>query len=181
MTIYLIGFMGSGKSYTAAALADFMQRPHVDLDEIIEREEARSISDIFAQDGEPAFRDMETAYLHTLTDPDLIVATGGGAPCFNDNMSWMNQRGITVFLDPSLEILVERLTAGRDHRPLLQEANELREIITEKLELRRPIYELARIHLAYDDHASPIVPVLAQSIENILQHTEPTPEGRSST
>ena len=181
MTIYLIGFMGSGKSYTAAALAEHLGRPYIDLDAVIEREEGRSISDIFAHDGEEIFRDLETKYLHTLTDPELIVATGGGAPCFNDNLEWMNDWGITVFLDPSLDILVQRLTDARDHRPLLQEESELRDIITEKLKSRRPIYEQASLHLAYDDPHTPVVSRLAEYLENRTRDTEVPSKDRCST
>lgn len=182
MTIYLIGFMGSGKSYAAAKLAEHFDRPYVDLDEVIERAEGRSISTIFAQDGEPAFRDLETKHLRSLTDEHLIVATGGGAPCFHDNMEWMNERGMTVFLNPDLKVLERRLSKGRDHRPLLQEPSELRTLIEEKLEPRRPVYEKARIHMTYNSDEPPIMQLLAQYLEIKLQeYTEPTPPTRSTT
>lgn len=140
--------MGSGKSWTGRLLAARLGLPFLDLDDVIEQTAGKSISDIFAEDGEAAFRRLETEALRaTATEPALIISTGGGAPCFHDNMAWMNANGITVFLDPDPAILLSRLSAGRAHRPLLQSEEALSQLIAEKMALRRPVYEQAKLQL----------------------------------
>ncbi len=144
--------MGSGKSYTGKRLAEVLGLPFLDLDEAIERSAGKTISRIFAEDGEAAFRALETQTLReTANLPPTVVSTGGGAPCFNGNMDWMNQHGTTVFLDPPIRVLLERLEIGRDHRPLLQPAKELETFITNKLASRRADYEKAQVQLVLAD------------------------------
>jgi shikimate kinase len=140
--------MGCGKSYVGSRLATELGVPFIDLDAEIETTAGKSISTIFAEDGEAEFRRLETEALRaTAALPAFVLATGGGAPCFHNNMAWMNANGTTVFLDPDLEILLARLEAGRDHRPLLQSGAVLRQLVVDKLTARRPIYEQAAIHL----------------------------------
>lgn len=140
--------MGSGKSYVGSRLATLLGCPFIDLDDEIERRAGKTISRIFAEDGEAVFRQQETEALRaTAALSATVVATGGGAPCFHNNMTWMNANGVTVFLDPELEVLLARLEAGRAHRPLLQSAAELKELVTTRLESRRPVYEQAQLHL----------------------------------
>lgn len=140
--------MGSGKSHVGSRLAILLGCPFIDLDDEIERRAGKTISRIFAEDGEAVFRQQETEALRaTAALPTAVVATGGGAPCFHDNMAWMNANGITIFIDPELEVLLARLEAGRAHRPLLQSAAELKELVTTRLESRRPVYEQAQLHL----------------------------------
>lgn len=147
-TIYLTGFMGSGKSHIGQRLAEVLGLPFLDLDEAIEENTGKTINNIFAEEGEAAFRELETAALRQTAElPPTVVSTGGGAPCFNENMDWMNQQGTTIFLDPPVSVLVQRLDTGRDHRPLLKPANELRAFITEKLASRRHHYEKSDIQL----------------------------------
>lgn len=147
--IYLTGFMGSGKSYVGSRLATELGLPFIDLDAEIEANAGKPITAIFADDGEAAFRRLETEALRaTAAQPAFVLATGGGAPCFHGNMAWMNANGTTVFLDPDLEVLLARLEAGRDHRPVLQSGKELRQLVVEKLAARRPIYEQAAIRLS---------------------------------
>lgn len=151
-TIYLTGFMGSGKSYTGQRLAERLGIPFLDLDAAIETAAGKTISEIFADDGEDIFRTLETAALRQTADlPTTVVSTGGGAPCFNKNMDWMNLHGLTVFLDPPISVLLERLEVGRAHRPVLQPAKELRTFITKKLASRRHHYEKAQIQVVLAD------------------------------
>jgi shikimate kinase len=140
--------MGCGKSYVGSRLATELGLPFIDLDAEIEAPAGKSISAIFREDGEAEFRRQETEALRaTAALPAFVLATGGGAPCFHDNMAWMNAHGTTIFLDPDLEVLLARLEAGRAHRPLLQSGTALRQLVVDKLAARRPIYEQAVIHL----------------------------------
>ncbi len=162
-TIYLTGFMGCGKSYTGQRLATALSLPFLDLDEAIERSTGKTISQIFTDDGEAAFRDLETATLRQTAELGAtVVSTGGGAPCFNDNMDWMNAHGVTVFLDPPVSVLLQRLELGRAHRPVLQPAQELETFITNKLAARRGDYEKAQIQLALADPEAEVGRVLAK-------------------
>lgn len=147
-SIYLTGFMASGKSYTGRQLAELLGREFLDLDDAIEQETGTTISELFGTRGEEYFRRLErNALRQTASMSGLVVATGGGAPCFHGGMDWMNATGVTVFLDPSLGVLLERLNAERIHRPLVREAVDLEASVRQRLSARRPVYEKARIHL----------------------------------
>lgn len=150
--IYLTGFMGSGKTHTGRLLATGLGLPFLDLDEVIEAAAGKSISEIFADEGEDAFRELEAEALRrTAALPPSLVSTGGGAPCFHGNMDWMNRNGLTVFLDPPLGVLLQRLETGRAHRPVLQPAGELASFVAQKLASRRHYYEKAEIQLVLAD------------------------------
>ncbi len=141
--IFLIGFMGSGKSTVGKQLASLLNYEFIDLDDLIERNEQSTINDIFIMKGEEYFRTKESFYLKSL-DPimNAVVATGGGTPCFSDNMKWMNEQGITVYLKTGISVLSARLNKERDHRPLLRSINEqdLPDFITAKLKERERYY-----------------------------------------
>jgi shikimate kinase len=144
--IFLLGFMGCGKTYWGKRLAERLGVPFLDLDAYLEAQEGRSIADIFSTDGEPAFRMLERDYLHQLPFAAGVVATGGGLPCFFDNMDWMNAHGHTIFLDTPVELLVRRLAPGRAHRPLLRDLSEaeLPAFIEARLAVRLPFYNQAK-------------------------------------
>jgi shikimate kinase len=148
MRIYLIGYMGSGKSKTAEALSKFLKIPFVDTDELIERETGKKISEIFEKEGEDKFRIIERSVLHsTLSKDNLIIATGGGMPCCFDNMEWMNKNGITVYLEANSGLIFNRLATSKTERPLLKGLNDiaLMEQISGHLALRIPFYKQAKI------------------------------------
>ncbi|NJC26496.1 shikimate kinase [Neolewinella antarctica] len=158
--------MGSGKSHTGKELATHLRLRFVDLDDEIERLAGCSVSQIFAEHGEETFRELEARALRSFAGSGVIIATGGGAPCFHDGMAYMNQTGITIFLDPSTEILIARLSDGRGHRPLLQSETNLRELVTNKLSARRPTYECAQIHLHYADPKFDVTGWLTKRLDN---------------
>lgn len=161
ITIYLTGFMGSGKSYAGIRLAERLGLPFTDLDAEIERTAGKTINDVFAQDGESTFRKLEAKTLRaTAQAPVGVVATGGGAPCFHDGMAWMNEHGTTVFLDPPLNVLLARLEEGRAHRPLLQTGAALETFVVEKLAVRRPVYEQAQIQITVTDPGVDLIELL---------------------
>lgn len=145
--IFLIGYMGAGKTTLGKALAHEMNLPFVDLDWYIEERFHRSIRELFAERGEDAFRQLERNMLHEVGEfEDLIISTGGGTPCFFDNIDYMNRCGQTVFLEVHPDILFRRLRVATRQRPILQGKNEeeLREFIRQALQQRLPYYEQAR-------------------------------------
>ena len=165
-TIFLLGYMGSGKSYTGRRLAELLHVPFVDLDRRIEEREGRSISRIVAEAGLPYFRQREAECLRELPARNTVVACGGGTPIYHDNLAWMNQRGITFYLDTPVAILAERLTPEMAHRPLLQglTAQDLPEFIKRHLSERLPAYLGAHLRYAQSTGDEPI----AQDIRNYL-------------
>lgn len=145
--ILLIGYMGAGKTTLGRALAKELGLTFVDLDNFIEERYCKSISQIFAEKGEEEFRRIEQRMLHEVAEfEDVIISTGGGTPCFFDNIDYMNEQGITVFLDVPLERLFIRLSIARKQRPLLKDKNdeELRSFIAEQLAKRLPYYSRAK-------------------------------------
>ncbi len=147
MIVYLIGYMGCGKSTAGKGLAKKLGYEFIDLDELLEANEGRTISEIFANDGEEAFRKIEQATLaSTFGLEHVIIATGGGAPCFFDNMAQMNAHGLTIYIQMTPEGLMERLQGGMDHRPILKgkSPQELHRFIAEALEKRNPFYTQAK-------------------------------------
>ncbi len=150
--IYLIGFMGSGKSYLGQELAKALNWAFLDIDAFLEEEEKRRIACIFAESGESFFRTLERHYLHRSSAfHKTVIATGGGAPCFFDNMDWMNANGLTIYLKTPIPILIERLRAETNHRPLLAQktSSELAKFINQKLGERTPFYEKAQYLFEY--------------------------------
>lgn len=122
MIIFLVGLPGSGKSTLGSRLAEALNYTAMDLDLIIEEKQGKSIAKIFEEDGEEAFRESERKALLDLNNRvDTVVSTGGGTPCFHANMKSMNQIGITVFLDTSINEISARLKkVDLDKRPLLK-------------------------------------------------------------
>ncbi len=150
MLYFLIGFMGSGKSYLCKQLSKELSIPCADMDKDIEKSEGMSINKIFAEHGEAYFREKERDYLRNLNSADtLIISTGGGAPCFFDNMQRMNEKGITIYLNRSKEVVISQLMKGIHKRPLLKgkSQKEVEEFYDFKMSERSPFYEQAKIHV----------------------------------
>ncbi|MDD6907185.1 MAG: shikimate kinase, partial [Bacteroidaceae bacterium] len=120
MRIFLIGFMGSGKTTLGKAFARAMQLQFIDLDWYIEERFHKTVQELFAERGEEGFREIERRMLHEVGEfEDVIIAAGGGTPCFFDNIQYMNRVGKTVFLDVVPEVLFRRLNIAKSKRPLL--------------------------------------------------------------
>lgn len=144
--IFLIGYMGCGKSTLGRALSAATSMQFIDLDHYIENRFHSTVSQIFAERGEEGFRSVERAMLREVSEfSDVIVACGGGTPCFFNNMELMNSRGLTVWLNTPLERLYERLQRNRSKRPILagKTDEELMEFITGALKEREPFYSQA--------------------------------------
>ncbi len=150
MKIFLIGMMGAGKSYWAQKLAAAHGMDWIDLDAQVEKATQMSIAEIFETEGEDYFRNKEREVLQQLSVFDhLIIATGGGLPCFHDNMDWMNKNGITIWLYEPIEVLVKRLLPEKKHRPLIKDLSdeELSGFLSKRLAERKPFYSKAQHHL----------------------------------
>lgn len=147
MRIFLIGFMGCGKSTMGRTLAASLNLTFIDLDTFLEERYFRTIPQIFAEEGEDSFRKKERKVLEEVSAFDnVIVATGGGAPCFFDNMELMNDSGFCIFLDVEIESLVKRLIHAKTERPLIKgkSKEELLLFIEGLMQKRRPFYEKAK-------------------------------------
>ena len=145
--IFLTGYMGAGKTTLGKAFAREMHVPFIDLDWYIEERFHKSVRELFVSRGEDAFRQLERNMLHEVGEfEDVVISTGGGTPCFFDNMDYMNACGQTVFLDVHPDILFRRLRVATQQRPILQGKTdeELRAFILEALEKRAPFYSQAQ-------------------------------------
>lgn len=150
MRIYLIGFMGTGKTTLGAKVAGMVNVPFIDTDHMIELQEGISISQLFASRGEDEFRHIEASVLRSTSSYDkALIATGGGLPVYHNNMDWLLDHGITMYLNWPEDILVANLMQHRSIRPLLSELTV--EAATKKaislLEERRPVYERSSMTL----------------------------------
>jgi len=157
MVVFLVGFMGSGKNWWGSTLAEKLDVPFFDLDAEVEKSTGMDIVSIFRDKGEAFFREKEMQVLSRLynnlngpgSSVNAVIATGGGTPCFGENMQWMNKHGLTVWLNPTITELVGRLEKETEKRPLLQgkTGSSLADFIEVKLAERKPFYNLARIEI----------------------------------
>jgi shikimate kinase len=146
MIIFLIGFMGSGKSTTGKQLAERLGYGYVDTDKWIIAEYGMSINEIFERLGEKTFRKAETRLLKELASKkNLVVSTGGGLPCHGDNMDIINKSGISIYLQASPKALLTRLSTRKHKRPLIKDLSdrELEKFIKKRLKKREPYYSRA--------------------------------------
>ena len=150
-SIFLIGFMGAGKSTIGKKLAHRLGLTFFDLDKLIEAKAGCSISDIFKFLGETAFREMEQACLQTFQTKDhFLLACGGGTPCFYDNLSVMKNQGLVVYVDLQDSVLYERLSKAKKIRPSIvgMDEKQLKEFISNQLKARIPFYEQADLTIS---------------------------------
>lgn len=176
MLLFLIGYMGCGKSSIGRPLAKRLGLKFVDMDAEIERRCGVSVQQFFADRGEEAFRRLERELLRELISAeDTVVATGGGVPCFFDNMELMNGAGVTVYFKLAPEKLAARLEHGKAKRPLLRgkSQRELVEYIRENLERREPFYSRARLIVACDSMSDEYV---ARHVEMYMENSQPKRE-----
>ena len=146
MVIFLIGYMASGKTTLGVELAQSLSIPFIDIDEYIESREGKTISQIFAEEGESYFRELEHDCLEEIASTmNAVVSTGGGLPCFNNNMELINKAGISVYLEASVDVLVDRLLIMGESRPLVRgkSRDELFNFVSKHLKSRLKWYEMA--------------------------------------
>jgi shikimate kinase len=153
--------MGSGKSYWGNLWAEKSGLEFFDIDEMVEGEQEKTVAEIFAEDGEDHFRNLETLALKGfLNKTNVIIACGGGTACYNDNITWMNKNGTAVYLQSSPKNILHRLTSETEKRPLIKNMNdnELLFYITEKIKERDFFYHKAKIILNVDELEKDFLP-----------------------
>lgn len=154
MKIYLLGYMGSGKTTVGKKLASELGISFSDLDAEIEKKEGRKITEIFFREGEKYFRDLESSAIRSMpSNANVVVATGGGTPCFNRNIEFMNENGITVYLKMSVDTLMARLVNSKHERPLLENKTreEMHDYISKHLAEREAFYSQAKYKVKAKD------------------------------
>jgi shikimate kinase len=167
MRIFLIGFMGSGKTHWGKILSREINLPYFDLDEVIVLSEKKSVQQIFHDHGEEYFRLKEQDVLEALTEDhqNVIISTGGGTPCFFNNIDFMRQKGRVIWLNTSVNVLLERLLKQKHSRPLIKNISDadLKSFIVKKLQDRKMYYEQAHITLPEE---SITIDILLKSLQD---------------
>jgi len=131
--VYLVGFMGAGKTSVGECLARELRFRFVDLDREIEREAARTIAEIFRDDGESVFRRLEARALRAIADPaGVVVGTGGGTLTLWENRDFIHRTGVSIWLDAPLDVMIERCRLS-DHRPLLADRPRMEALFADRL------------------------------------------------
>jgi shikimate kinase len=154
--IYFLGFMASGKSRIGKAFAHMLGWPFLDTDELIEQRSGKKISQIFADDGEVVFRQIETAVIKDVSElKNNVIALGGGAVVRDENWRYLDESGVTICLNAPVHVLADRI--GRnDERPLMANLshNERVQKIRDMLRVRQPFYARARFQFESSDDLS---------------------------
>lgn len=146
--IFLVGYMGAGKTTIGKVLSKLIGLTFIDLDYYIEGRFRKTVAQLFAERGEEGFRSIERNMLHEVAEfEDVLISTGGGTPCFFDNMEFMNQQGTTIYLQVSVDELASRLEVCKHTRPVLKNrtGEELKAFVAESLSGRLPFYQKASI------------------------------------
>ena len=153
--VYLIGYMGAGKTTITKLLADELHLPFYDTDQEIEKNQKRSVSEIFKKDGELYFRMLETELLNNINQ-NSIIACGGGLPIYNNNMGLINSKGISIYLKASNNCLFNRLKNEKQSRPLIENKTDekLDIYIKNELQSRSPFYNLANHTILVDNKST---------------------------
>lgn len=153
--IILVGYMGSGKTLLGKSIAETLGIRFINSDSEIEQQTDMSVGQLFEQYGENHFRSLEREFLSNFdVQESFVLATGGGTPCYNNQMEVLNAMGTTVYLQCSNETLFSRLKYERDHRPLIAGLSdeELHESIDVRMKQRESIYQLAQFIISEEDH-----------------------------
>lgn len=149
MKIFFIGFMGSGKTHWGKQVSEKLRIPFFDLDEQIISHEGKSITEIFAENGEEYFRLLEKDILHIISESheNFVMACGGGTPCYYNNIDYMNRLGTSIWINTPIDTIFQRLAKEKETRPLIKNltTSQLRGYIIKKYSDRKIYYEQADI------------------------------------
>jgi len=166
--IFLVGMPGSGKSTSGKRFAKALGWSFVDLDKLVQIRAGKTITALFNQQGEAAFRDIEKQALReTMASKKLVVACGGGTAAWFDNMSWMQKHGLVVWLDISTQELKRRILEGKGNRPMFTGLNEheAEEKLAWLMQQRRPFFELAHFRVQSERELIDLAPILRDRFE----------------
>ena len=169
MRVILIGFMGVGKTTIGKKIAHKLNYRHIDLDTFIEKEQNSTISKIFSELGENKFRELEHFWLKEILNiNNVIISTGGGTPCYLNNINLLLESGITIYLKSDPRIIFERLRLDNVDRPLLKNKSEteLKKYISKYLILRSPFYSKAKYTIEIENSSATEI---ADKINQLLQ------------
>jgi len=164
--IFLVGMMGAGKTSLGLALAEKMAVPFLDTDQWIEEKAGKTISSIFKEDGESMFRTWEQTCLSEINGTPQIIATGGGLPCFHENMNQLLQKGVVIYLEMTSLDLYKRVK-NDTHRPLLANESNLQQKIENLLELRASTYCQATLCIQANKPVEELVKEIVRQIDSI--------------
>lgn len=177
MTLFIIGYMASGKTTFGRALARRTGLHHIDLDFYIEQRFHASVKEIFDSKGEAEFRRIEGAMLREVGEMnDVVISCGGGTPCFADNIDFMLSHGTTVCLQASDDVIADRVMQAGDKRPLMagKSRNEILDTIRHHMEMRKPYYDRAQIIISGDrlENKSQINDTVEEFLKNHIGNLE---------
>jgi shikimate kinase len=147
--VFLVGFMGCGKTYWGRQLGQKLGIPFFDLDKQIEEKEGRTINEVFAEEGEEYFRLLEKDVLHLVTESheSFVLATGGGTPCYYNTIDYLKKQGTVIWINCSVDCLFNRLKEEKEARPLIKDLSDeqLHTYIVKKYADRKIYYEQATV------------------------------------
>ena len=168
-SIALIGFMGTGKTVVGKALAEKLGKKFIELDALIERKAGKTIPEIFQQDGEIAFRELEIQAASEVSQKrNAVIACGGGVVLNKINIDRLKQESVIVYLTASPEVIMERTSSDRNERPLLETTDKASEV-RRLLQFRKPFYERAA-EITVDTSKLDIDTVAARIIEKVKEN-----------
>ncbi|MBE9488266.1 MAG: shikimate kinase [Bacteroidetes bacterium] len=151
MLIFLVGYMGCGKSTLGRHMAQELNYKYIDTDTLIEKKYDATIPQIFVLHGEDRFREMEREAVQSLDESEnAVVSTGGGLPCHNENIELLNSKGFTIYIEVPEELLLKRISKTSSKRPLLahKTPDEMLDFVKDSLDRRRPYYQQAKMKIS---------------------------------
>ena len=171
MNVFIIGFMGSGKTSIGKTLAKNLKLSFIDMDQSIEEKANEKISSIFDNNGEDFFRKLETKWLKNYSDNNYVISVGGGTPCFNENLELMHQKGIVVYLTIPISMIAQRLINSKTIRPIIEPFRHdqvaLLKFIGGLLAEREPFYKQADLIFEASNMSANKYKLLTEMIEKV--------------